>query len=278
MRACEKVVLFHTGGVVANSRHLCVALPSKRTFHPLSFACIEHPVHGHVLFDTGLGSRSAALVSSGPFRLLARIARAVYADHHQMRLQLESVEIEPETVEHVILSHLHFDHTGGMRDLPNATFHLTRAEWEGAHKLHGIKGLLKGFYLEDFRAANVRFVEFEDSVKVWPFQSGCDLFGDGSIILLPTRGHTVGHQSALVRLESGRQVLLAGDAALVRQNYTIPSDEGLVGRGLRWNHEEAWRTVLKLRAFWKSHPESDVIPTHDARVGRLLKRGPLTIR
>lgn len=275
--AARRIVILHTGGMVLGSGHLCGALPNRRAFHPFSCAIIEHPAHGPVLFDTGLGSRTSVLLARRPLQLAARLARVVFADQYQLAEQLRAMGYEPTAIAHVVMSHLHLDHTGGMRDLPAATFHVTRTEWDHACAQHGLQALLRGYLLEDFRSIAPSFVEFDEEHAVWPFAGGCDLFGDGSVVLVPTPGHTPGHQSALVRLESGRQVMLAGDAALVRQNFTIPADQGMMGRGLRWDHAETWRTVLKLRAFWKNRPEVEIVPCHDGRLGRRLKRGPVIL-
>lgn len=262
---------------MVSSRHLCAALPNRRAFHPFSCAILDHATFGPVLFDTGLGSRTTELLTRRPLRLVARLARVVYADHYQLGTQLRALAIEPDAVQHVVMSHLHLDHTGGMRDLPAAVFHVTRAEHEYATHLTGVAALIKGFAADDYRDREFRFVDFRIEDQVWPFEVGADLFGDGSVVLLPTPGHTAGHQSALVTLASGREVMLAGDAALVRQNFTIPADQGLVTRGIRWDHAETWRTMLKLRAFWKSRPECEIVCCHDGRLGRRLKRGPLVI-
>ncbi len=277
MGACRRVILFHTGGHVANSHLLCAALPNRRAFHPITCAVLEHPKLGPIMFDTGLGSRTADLLTRRPMRLAARLARIVYAEHYQLRVRLEALGIHPQDVKHAILSHLHFDHTGGARDLEQAVFYVSRAEWERASALRGVKALLKGYVHDDFDDLPVSLVDFDKPSEVWPFEGSVDIFGDGSIIALSTAGHTAGHMSVLVRLESGREVLLAGDAALVRQNFTIPADQGMVTKRLRYDNEATWRVMLQLRKFWRAHPDAEIITTHDGHLGRVLKKGPLEL-
>jgi glyoxylase-like metal-dependent hydrolase (beta-lactamase superfamily II) len=276
MGTVRSITWFHTGGFVISGRLLCTALPARRAFHPFSAAVIDHSEHGPILFDTGLGSRTAELMALRPFRLFARLARVIYADHHQLRCKLEDLGVEPASVAHVIISHLHFDHTGGMRDLPAALFHVSRREWDAQHEVHGLKALLAGVVAEDFRSCPVELHALEGDGE-WPFAGSYDLFGDGSIVLVSTPGHTPGHLSALVTLESGQQALLAGDAVMVQQNYTIPADQSMVSKRIRWDHELAWRTILQIRARWRANPNLLVVPTHDARLGKRLRRGPYVV-
>lgn len=277
MGTVNRITLFHTGGMVVSSRLFCTALPNKRKFHPFTVGLIEHSEAGLILFDTGLGSRTHERLQRRPWRLLRRFAPVVYGEHMQLLARLEQLEVQPERIEKVIMSHLHLDHSGGMQDLPWATFHTTQAEWDAGHGQQTIKRMLSGYIFEDYRDATLSFEQFDEDRPVWPFPSSCDLLGDGSVVLLPTPGHTPGHLSAMITLKSGRCVVLAGDAAYVRQNYTIPSDQGVFVKRLRWDHETTWRTILKLRALWRRKPEVDIIPSHDAKLGTRLKKGPLVI-
>ena len=277
MGACRRVVIFHTGGHVTNSHLLCSALPNRKAFHPITCALLDHPRLGPILFDTGLGSHTAELLSHRPMRVAARLARIIYKERYQLRVRLKELGVDPSEVKHAILSHLHFDHTGGARDLEDATFYVSRAEWERAFTLRGVKALLKGYVHDDFSELPVSLVDFQTPGEVWPFKGSVDLFGDGSVIAVSSAGHTAGHLSALVRLESGREVLLAGDAALVRQNFTIPADQGVVARRLRYDHDATWRVMLELREFWKQNPDAEIVTTHDGHLGRMLKKGPLEL-
>jgi glyoxylase-like metal-dependent hydrolase (beta-lactamase superfamily II) len=110
---------------------------------------------------------------------------------------LERLDIDPTTVRFAVLSHLHFDHTGGLAELPNATVVVQAREWNAGHddKLSARYGLPQRF--------------FDHGHKVHLIDGEHDLFGDGSVQILPSFGHTPGHQSMHVRAESGDYILTA---------------------------------------------------------------------
>jgi len=95
--------------------------------------------------------------------------------------------------------HLHFDHVGGNALIPNATIIVQKREWQAG--IDPEMARLRGFNRRDFDLGQpVRQVDGE-----------YDVFGDGRVVCLPTHGHTPGHQSLRLRLDSG-EVVLAGDA------------------------------------------------------------------
>jgi len=273
----RRVIIFHTGGMVVSRQNLCEALPAKRAFHPFSCALIDHSEAGWILFDTGLGARTQALLERRPMRLIHRWVPIVYDESMQLLHRLEALGVAPQDVTRVLMSHLHLDHTGGMADLPWATFTVARAEWEMASQMRPLRGMLRGYVLDDFRHANIQMIEYPLPSPIWPFTQGHDVLGDGSLILLPTPGHTPGHQSLLVTWASGRRVLLAGDAVYVHQNYMFPADQGRLIRRLRWDHAQTWRTMLKIRALWQRTPDVTIIPAHDMRLGERLAEAPWDI-
>lgn len=260
--------------MIISRQTLCEALPATRAFHPLSCALIDHAEAGWVLFDTGLGARTRALLERRPMRLLTRWMPIVYDESMQLRHRLEALGVSPHAVTRVLMSHLHLDHTGGMPDLPWATFTVAKDEWDAAQKMQPLRGLLSGYAVDDFRDAAIHTIDYPLPSPIWPFTQGHDVLGDGSLILLPTPGHTPGHQSLLVTLLSGRRVLLAGDAVYVHQNYMLPADQGRLIRRLRWDHAQTWRTMLKIRALWQRAPDVTIVPAHDMRLGERLVQAP----
>jgi N-acyl homoserine lactone hydrolase len=164
---------------------------------PIPSYLIEHP-KGTVLFDTGMHPD----LQQDPEARLGRIARIFKFDYgkgEDVAGRLENVGRDPGRVTHVVNSHLHFDHAGGNGLVPNATLVVQKRELEAAREPELAQQF--GFDRRDIDHGHpVQAVDGEH-----------DLFGDGTLVCLPTHGHTPGHQSLKVRLDSG-DVVLAGDA------------------------------------------------------------------
>jgi N-acyl homoserine lactone hydrolase len=179
--------------------------------------------------------------------------------------QLRAVRVQPEEVERVVMTHLHVDHTGGMRLLPNATFLCIRREWSAAHRR---LAAASGYAGRHFPAASrMQLLDYDQQGERYDvFSQTIDLVGDGSIRLIFTPGHTPGHQSVLLRLDDGRTVLLVGDAA-----YTVRSiDEELLPM-ITANDAESLRSLHELNAFAEAHPEAILVPSHDPDAWRRLR-------
>ena len=165
---------------------------------PVPVFLIEHP-KGLALFDTGLHPDCR---HDPVGRLGARMAgqyRIGLAAGEDIGARLRAIGRDPERVDLIINSHFHFDHVGGNALVPNATMIVQRREWEA--RLDADFATAHGFNPADYDIGHwLRLVDGEH-----------DVFGDGSVVCLPTPGHTPGHQSLRLRL-SGGDTVLAADA------------------------------------------------------------------
>ena len=126
--------------------------------------------------------------------------------------QLRARGIDPKSIRTVVMTHLHFDHTSGIAEFPNATFVIAKNEWEAATTVkrpieHGYRRAHFD-YLFDYRMLDFNSALVDSYAS---FGRTFDLFGDGSIRLAFTPGHTLGHMSVIARLAS-RDFVIAGDA------------------------------------------------------------------
>lgn len=166
---------------------------------PIPSYLIEHP-KGRVLFDTGMHPQCR---SDPAGRLGERVVRIFGFQHYgpddDVKSRLESIDRDPGRIDFVVNSHLHFDHAGGNALVPNATLVVQRREWQAAQDPDVAAKV--GIYKADVDHGHpVRQVDGEH-----------DLFGDGSVVCVPTFGHTPGHQSLKVRTARG-EVVLTGDS------------------------------------------------------------------
>ncbi len=169
----------------------------RSVFLPYYYYAIDHPA-GLVLVDCGAHRDLAVDPASRVGRADALPdVRMTAAD--ELAVQLGRIGAGLADVEHVIVTHLHYDHCGGLSQLPAATVHVQRTELTFAER--------PPVYQRDAYVP----ADWAD-VANWDLHDGAhDLFGDGSIRMVPTPGHTPGHQSVVLTLAS-RNVILAGDA------------------------------------------------------------------
>jgi N-acyl homoserine lactone hydrolase len=216
---------------------------------------IRHPSAGTILIDTGMhpdASRSLRRDFGGPMSLMFRGLRPEPFDE-----QLRALDIEPGDVERVVMTHLHVDHTSGMRLLPRAEFTCSRAEWAAAGSSVAVA---KGYVRRHLPAAErMRLLDVaEEGEPYATFAHTIDLLGDGSIRLISTPGHTAGHLSMLLRLTHGHQVLAIGDAA-----YTLRSVREQVLPMVTDDDDAAMRSLREIAAFAEREPRAILVPTHD---------------
>jgi N-acyl homoserine lactone hydrolase len=162
---------------------------------------------------------------------------------------LAKIDVKPEQIKYVGISHYHADHTGQIASFPKATLLIGAREWDAISAPKPAEG--------------VNFKPFESWLKgdskVEPVATDKDVFGDGTVIVLRTPGHTAGHSSLLVKLAEMGPVVLSGDAVHFRENYD--SD------GVPWFNFDRAQTVASIERIKKiaSNLKATVIIPHDAR-------------
>lgn len=175
---------------------------------PVHAFLVEH-ARGLVLFDTGQTARATSAGWFPRWHPFFRLSRFELSPEDEVAAQLRRRGVDPEDVRLVVLSHLHTDHVGDLGAFARAEILVARLEWECATGLMGrIRGYLPQHWPADVEPTLVDFV----GPPLGPFAATFDVVGDGSLLLVPTPGHTPGHAALLVRGEEGAW-LLAGDMA-----------------------------------------------------------------
>jgi N-acyl homoserine lactone hydrolase len=213
---------------------------------PVAAFLVEHP-SGIAVFDTGMHPELEH--STERLRSTAPIFDLELDGHWTLAGQLAEAGVAPEDVDIAVLSHLHFDHCGGLGQLPKARVLVQQAEWDIAFD----DGLV------DFGVYNPGDFDLGHDRQLLDGEH--DLFGDGSVVLVPTPGHTAGHQSLSIE---GR-LLLVGDACYCQQALDLDAlppfghDQDRQREGFAWLREaQASGTQLVFShdpAQWPALPE-----------------------
>jgi N-acyl homoserine lactone hydrolase len=165
---------------------------------PVPVFLVEHP-KGRAVFDSGLHPDCQRDPAARLGARLTNLFRIGFQPGEEVSARLEAIDRDPAKVDFVINSHFHFDHVGGNALIPNATMLVQRREWDAG--MDSDTAARHGYNPRDFDLGH----------KVHLLDGEHDVFGDGSVVCLPTQGHTPGHQSLQLQLDSGR-VVLAADA------------------------------------------------------------------
>ncbi len=224
---------------------------------PIPAFLIHHPGAGPILVDTALHPSVDARPTANLGRIFGAASKVELPDG-DLSTQLRDRDIDPKSIKTVVMTHLHYDHASGMSEFPNATFVMSDREWEAATTVP--RPLLHGYrrahfdYLFDYR-----LIDFNGPLidSYAAFGRSFDLFGDGSILLAFTPGHTAGHLSVVCRLRS-HDFVIAGDAVYTR--------EALAGNNLPplYDDMHQWlRSRRELQRFAAGFPDAVIVPGHD---------------
>jgi N-acyl homoserine lactone hydrolase len=203
----------------------------------LTFSCylVKHG-NDYLVWDTG----NPPATGSAP---------APTAPSSSLVQQLAQLHLTPEQITFVGISHYHGDHVGQVASFPQATLLIGKGDWEALNEPMPNPGIDPKNFAHWISGGG----------KVEPLIGDKDVFGDGSVIMLNTPGHTPGHHSLLVKLKDMGNVLITGDLAHFRENYD--------SNGVPTFNSNRAETLASLDRFKQlaANLKATVIIQHDAR-------------
>lgn len=225
---------------------------------PCPLFVVNHPTAGVVLIDTGVPPAAAHSARAALGAVGARMYGLRATEDQPLPARLRELGIPHGGIDVVVMTHLHIDHAGALSEIDGARVVVSETEWRSAH---AGKAMMRGYLRRQYDLAHdFRLIDF-DASSVNSFASfgrSFDLFGDGSITLVSTPGHSSGHMSVVLRL-ADRECLIAGDAVYGRRNL----EHGAMPLILADEHNYK-RSVREIRAYKQMTPSALIIPGHDA--------------
>ncbi|HQC99945.1 MAG TPA: N-acyl homoserine lactonase family protein [Aquabacterium sp.] len=226
---------------------------------PVTMHIIQHP-KGVIVFDTGVN----VAVAEGGCASYWGAGLCSAFNHRQSRdevidRQLQKLGFKVDDVKYVIYSHFHLDHAGNIKLFPKARHVVQNAELKNA------------WWPEKFQRAAFVLKDF-DTTRDFDFlelNGDFDLFGDGTVTVLDTKGHTQGHQSLMLKLPKSGYVIMSGDAV-----YTNENEKGVVP-GITWSADYSMKAIDRLKMLrdtrggqlWYSHEPAQ----YEANKGKVFE-------
>jgi N-acyl homoserine lactone hydrolase len=205
---------------------------------------IRH-AQGWMMWDTGIPEAVARM----PDGLVGGGGAMVWKRPKTMAAQFAEIGITPADIKLVAVSHTHADHVGNVGMFPAATVLIQRAEY-------------------DWAFAPTKSFPFAADIAARKLEGDHDVFGDGSVRILSTPGHTPGHQVLLVRMAKTGYVLLTGDAVHFRDNWDnrrVPS--------MNTSKEDTVKSLQRIADVLQQH-KAELWINHDQAQSEKMKRPP----
>ncbi|HYL09523.1 MAG TPA: MBL fold metallo-hydrolase [Candidatus Acidoferrales bacterium] len=244
----------------------------------MSGILVHHPA-GDLLIDTGISSHFDEEISGYPFwtRLRGEMMLGPLAPDIPIPELLHLMGQDPSKLRWVVVSHGHLDHVGGLMDLPRVPVLLPKEELDFLADTNNQK---KGFViaehsrlLHDGRAHPVEFRPKPYEI----FEESADLYGDGSVVVVPLRGHTPGSVGVFVNLSPSKRMFHVGDAVDDARGFQDRVGKSLLLQKSDADPARANQIVGVLYNLHRMLPDLVIIPAHGrSEYKKAFPGGPLS--
>jgi glyoxylase-like metal-dependent hydrolase (beta-lactamase superfamily II) len=257
---------------------------TAKTFSNFSFGStagsvlVKHPA-GDLLIDTGNSSHFDQEISGYPFATWLKLKSLAEQLKPRVPLPdlLRGIGEDPAKLRWAILSHAHLDHAGGLMDLPHLPVLLTREELQFASDPSvQAKGYVIAAHTQKFSPVAAPTLRFE-TARYETFDESADLYRDGSVVVVPLRGHTPGSVGIFVNLSPTRRLFYVGDAVDDERGFQERVGKSLILRDSDDDMALANQVVGRLSELHEKVPELTIIPAHGrSAYKKFFPGGPLT--
>jgi glyoxylase-like metal-dependent hydrolase (beta-lactamase superfamily II) len=221
---------------------------------------VQHP-KGTLLFDAGFGPGVEQHIRTGPW-LLRTATR--YDRQATVAEQLTAAGVAPSSLTAVVLTHAHWDHVSGLETLPGVPVWVTSEELAFVRGGDDATKLARQLGTSSYKAYG-----FPDGPYLG-FPRSRDLFGDGSVVLVPAPGHTPGSIVAFVATPDGKRYALIGDMAWQREGVDLPAERPWMVRVVDADRAGVQAMLVRMHQIQAAMPGLTIVPAHDQRVWQTL--------
>jgi glyoxylase-like metal-dependent hydrolase (beta-lactamase superfamily II) len=224
---------------------------------------VRHPA-GDLLIDTGNSSHFDDEIRSFPFGTwlqLKSLAGELKPESPLPQL-LRQIGEDPAKLRWAILSHVHLDHSGGLMDLPTLPVLLTREELQFANDPNvQARGYVIAAHVQKFPPVAAPTLQF-NPVPYETFDESADLYKDGSVVVVPLRGHTPGSVGIFVNLSPEQRLFYVGDAVDDERGFEERVGKSLILQDSDNDEILADQTVGRLSELHQKAPRVAILPAH----------------
>ena len=231
---------------------------------PSLVGLLRHPARGWILFDTGYSQRFLDATARLPGAMYRWVTPVRFDSRRALASQLRELNIDPDEIGGIVLSHFHADHVAGVLDFPGVPLFCSRAGWEAMRSRGRLAALRIGLLPELAPETLVGRVKFFEDLPAASYKglTGYDLFGDRSLVALELPGHSAGHFGVQFKGSDDRDVMLIGDASwstrAIRENRPPPAwTTGWLGSTSVYR-----QTLGNLHALSRAMPDLQLVPSH----------------
>jgi glyoxylase-like metal-dependent hydrolase (beta-lactamase superfamily II) len=263
MNDVTNIVLLSSGYCIASTRYVFPDEPPSKVRFYATWALIDHPLLGKILFDTGYSHRFYESTRWPPNRIYRWVTPVFHQNEESCLNQLLSLGVDPGDIKHIVISHFHADHTGGLMDFPGAS--LWCSEKALAYALNKnrfnavFKGILKAQIPSDIRERAV-FPEKELTLSGMSGLTAWRWLDDIFFIDLP--GHFRGQLGLYLKDTNNGDLLLCADAVWSVKAIYEESYPSRIASLISDNYSELIQTINKLYHFHRNNPNVKILPAH----------------
>src|SRR4051795_53845 len=261
-----KLYAFSSGALTLGKGYLVNGAPMEPPIQvPVGFYVVKHP-KGNVLFDTG--NNDKIITDPGYWGAAFTALKPVNTPDVAIDTQLKKIDLTPDDITYVVVSHLHLDHGGNVGKFPKSTIVVQKSEIQNFFWPE--PGTGGPYMIGDVMPLRSPNTDNPNASKMIQLEGDLDLFGDGTLVVKRWVAHTPGSQMMVVRLKNTGPIILTGDNVYLRENVEKNTPPNIV---------LAYSTTGFFTAFeWIRHmmatEKANFFTAHDPDAFKAMKKAP----